>query len=80
MVQMVKCLLCKNEDLSLTSRTQVKQAPLETHCCNPSTGAGKTGGSLTSLANSSSLILILKIVRDFDTKWSCVGSVSENDS
>ena len=55
MTQLVKCLLFKREDLSLSPRTQVKKARHHRGCLYLSTGEAETGkgpwGSLASQSN-----------------------------
>lgn len=45
MAPLVKCLLCKHEDLSLDPQHSHKKPGMVVHVCNPRTQAVKTEGS-----------------------------------
>lgn len=46
MAQLVKCLLCKHEDLSLIPKIHVQMLGLAEEVHNPSTGEAEAGASL----------------------------------
>lgn len=54
MARSIKCLPCKQENLSLIPRPALKKIPVGVNFCNMSTGEAETGGAMGLASRSPS--------------------------